>query len=91
MASPLGPLFANAFMADFEKKYMDKLEKLGVKMWRRFVDDVFAIIESKEQADIILNFLNSQHKNIKFTIEHEKDNKLPFLDPVVIRQVGKWN
>jgi hypothetical protein len=28
---------------------------------------------------------NNQHKNIKFTIEKEKNNKIPFLDTVVTR------
>jgi hypothetical protein len=86
MGSPLGPLFANAFMSDFEAKYMDQLRKMGVKLWLRYVDDVFAIINNKDQADAILDFLRNQHVNI----EHEKEDKLPFLDTVVIRQVDKY-
>ena len=29
MGSPLGPLFANIFMADFENKQMEKLKQLA--------------------------------------------------------------
>jgi len=32
-----------------------------------------------------LNYLNKQHANIKFTIEHEENNRLPFLDTCVVR------
>jgi hypothetical protein len=41
IGSPLGPLFANVFMADFECKHMHTLKELGVKQWLRHVDDVF--------------------------------------------------
>ena len=45
MGSPLGPLFAKAFMIDFEKIHMKKLKELGVKKWLRYVDDIFATLE----------------------------------------------
>jgi len=61
MGSPLGPLFANIFMSDFERKHMDKLKQLGVQKWLRYVDDLFATLRCKEDADGILEFLNSQH------------------------------
>ena len=86
MGSPLGPLFVNAFMDEFENKHMEKLNELGVQAWLRFVDDVFAAIRSKECATNILEFLNKQHPNIKFTIEMEKSGKLPFLDTCVTRK-----
>ena len=69
MGSPLGPLFANIFMDEFEQSKMKKLTELGVKIWLRYVDDVFAIIEHESQSDAILDYLNKQHINIKFTIE----------------------
>ena len=59
MGSPLGPLFANAFMCDFEKKSMTKLKTLGINIWLRYVDDIFACIKNKEQAIEILEFINN--------------------------------
>ena len=47
-------------------------------------------MEKKEDAEKILEFLNNQHGNIKFTIEHETDGKLPFLDTEVERHIGKY-
>ena len=40
IGSPLGPLFANVFMSDFERKHMSSLKERGVKLWLRYVDDV---------------------------------------------------
>ncbi len=47
MGSPLGPLFANVFMSNFERKYMKQIKKLGVNLWLRYVDDVFATLKNK--------------------------------------------
>jgi hypothetical protein len=49
--SPLGPLFANAFMGDFERNHMSRLRELEVKQWCRYVDDIFACVGSSEEAD----------------------------------------
>jgi hypothetical protein len=69
---------------------MKKLNELGVKIWLRYVDDVFAIIEHESQSDVILDYLNKQHTNIKFTIESEKHNKLPFLDTKITRKQNEF-
>ena len=90
MGSPLGPLFANIFMADFEKKNMKELKSLGVNLWYRYVDDIFATLSKPNIENKILEFLNVQHPNIKFTIEKEEKKSLPFLDTRVTRNVGRY-
>ena len=90
MGSPLGPLFANVFMSNFERLHMPALKEQGIRIWLRYVDDVFASVTNKEQVENILTFLNAQHPNIRFTVEHENQNKLPFLDTCVIRRVDKY-
>ena len=80
MGSTLGPTMANIFMSHLEEKRMKKLEELGIKNWHRFVDDIFAVIKSKKEANKILSFLNTLHPNIKFTMESEEKNILNFLD-----------
>jgi len=87
MGSPLGPLFANFFMADFEHKHMDALRNFGLSIWLRYVDDIFATLDNKESAEKALEYLNKQHNNIKFTIEHEESNRLQFLDTYVVRGI----
>jgi len=83
-------LFANVFMSDFERKHMSSLKERGVKLWLRYVDDIFATLTNREQAANILRYLNDQHPNIRFTIEHEDHNKLAFLDTCVFRRVNKY-
>ena len=47
----------------------------------RYVDDTFIIWpHSKDKLDSFLKHLNSQDQQIKFTMEIEKDQALPFLD-----------
>ncbi len=69
---------------------MNKLHELGVLRWYRYVDDVFATLSRKDRAEEILSFLNKQHKNIEFTIEHEEEDKLPFLDTLVKRKGSQY-
>ncbi len=88
MGSPLGPLFANIFMSELERKHMATLKKLGIRMWKRYVDDVFAILDDKQNANKCL--VNKLHKNIQFTIEHEQENKLAFLDTYVRRNPERY-
>ena len=77
MGSPLGPLLANVFMCSIE----ETLEREG-KMptyYRRFVDDTLTIMPDKASADNFLEILNQCHSSIKFTMETESNNMLPFL------------
>ena len=48
---------------------MSELGKKGEVTWMRYVYDTFAILENKDSVSDILNFLNVQQKNIKFTYE----------------------
>ena len=48
-------------------------------------DDTFTMFENKDTANGFLQYLNSRHNSIKFTIEFEQDNEIPFLDILVIR------
>ena len=40
----------------------------------------FVLFDDEMKAHDFLTYLNSKHPNIKFTIEIENDNSLPFLD-----------
>ena len=51
------------------------------------MDDTFVVIKNKEQAVRILEFLNSQHKTIKFTMEKEVNNSINFLDVKITRNI----
>ena len=65
------------------------MREMGLNIWSRYVNDVFATVSNKEEALLILEFLNKQHGNIKFTIEYENNKKLKFLDTFVIRSANE--
>ena len=56
--------------------------------WRRYVDYTFAFIK-KGCVEHALACLNSFHKNIQFIYELENQNKLQFLDVLLIRRGTK--
>ena len=77
MGSPLGPLLANVFMSFIE----DTLERQGKlpSFYRRYVDDAVSAMPDLATATSFLHTLNSVHNSVKFTIDVEKNGKLPFL------------
>ncbi|XP_053699016.1 uncharacterized protein LOC128745987 [Sabethes cyaneus] len=83
MGSKLSPLLAEAFMSDFEVEL--KNEKLFPRVWKRYVDDVFAIVKERHLPQT-LDLLNSRYPTIKFTVEKEADGKLPFLDLLITKK-----
>ena len=92
MGSPLGPTFAEMFMAYFEEKYMELIKEHGVVLWLRFVDDILLFFKDISKSTELLANLNNKHPNIKFTEEREtlaesESYELPFLDVLVTRNV----
>ena len=47
---------------------------------RRRIDDTFLLFDTSQNPKHFLDYLNKQHKNIKFTFETENNNSIPFLD-----------
>jgi len=43
------------------------------------------MFERKDTTNEILRYLNSRHESIKFTIDFEQDNEIPFLDILIKR------
>ena len=85
MGSPLGPVLANLFMGVMESRWLNEYSGPSVLFYRRFVDDIFCVFENRSHANAFLRFLNRQHSNIKFTVEHENEGTLPFLDVLIRR------
>ena len=46
--------------------------------YRRYIDDIFVLFSSPDHADKFREYLSSNHPNIKFSLEKEKDGCLPF-------------
>ena len=49
-------------------------------VYRRYVNDLFVLFKSKEHLKLFVNYMNSKHRNIKFTFETEDSNTFSILD-----------
>ena len=78
MGSPVSPVVANLCMEEIGE-YKSTISAIAAapKVWKRYVDDSFCIIKKER------NILNSLDPHISFTIEHENNGQIPFLDTLV--------
>ena len=79
MGAPSSPAIANLYMGKLEEKAISTFDGPKPRFWRRYVDDVFAILK----RSVLIKFLahlNTQHPAIRFTVETESEKELPFLD-----------
>ena len=85
MGSPLSPILANLCMEFVEKDILDYCPPhLKPLIWVRYVDDIFIVFKgTPEEFNNFFEYVNSFVPSIKFTAEHESENKLPFLDVMV--------
>ena len=92
MGNPLSPLLAKIFM--------DHLENIICKhplfkqfiYWHRYVDDILTCFTGTDrQLTQFLEFINTIHNNIKFTIEKEVDKSINFLDLTITRENNTHN
>ena len=81
MGGPASSIVAEIVMIAHETTAITTADDQS-KIWKRYVDDVFAIIK-KTSLDTFHKHINSLHQQIQFTIEHEPDDKLAFLDTLV--------
>ena len=49
-------------------------------IYKKYVDDNFVLFSSKEYFQLLVDYMNTQHKCIKFSSEIEHDNVLLFCD-----------
>ena len=91
MRSPLGPALANIFMCNFENKWLkDCPHSLKPVFYRRYVDDIFVLFSSLDQAEKFKKYLSSKYPNINFSLEKENECCLSFLDVNIFREKGKF-
>ena len=78
MGSPVSAVVANLYMEFFEEMALTSAPNKPA-LWKRYVDDIWCIVKKGKEEEL-LDHLNSVRPSIKFTMELEKDGKLPFLD-----------
>ena len=92
MGLPLAPTFANIFMSFHEKHWLESCpEEFSPLFYRRYVDDTFVIFKQESHAALFFNFINSQHPNIKFTMEGEQNGNISFLDVLISRKDNSYS
>jgi hypothetical protein len=83
MGSPVSPILANLVMEYVEDEILGRLDFIP-PFFFRYVDDIItAVPETK--VNQVLDEFNGFHERIKFTLEVERNDALPFLDLLVIR------
>ena len=82
--SCLGPTLANIFLGCLEEKLFTNTNSLSPNLYLRYIDDIYDDFDSDSACMQFLDILNSQHKDIKFTLEKDTNREnLPFLDPQI--------
>ena len=73
IGTKFAPPYAILFMADFEEKMLERLEKKPM-IWWRYIDDIFFIWEHGEESlKVFIEQVNMFHSTIKLTAEHSKE------------------
>ena len=76
MGSPLAPVLANIFMGFHQSKSLNEYNLNKPKFYLRYVDDILAAFDNKQDSLNFLNLLNNGHPSIKFTIEKQINHSI---------------
>ena len=88
MGSPLGPLFANFYMAHVENLVLNDPE-IAPATYVRYVDDVF--VDVRGQAHLLSLIAQFEANSVlHFTYEMSINGTLPFLDVLVESRDGRY-
>ena len=86
MGQPCAPTLAEIFLTHHEKTWLEQCPLTFKPVhYKRYVDDTFLLFSDPTHIQPFLDYINSQHPNIKFTCDIENNNSLPFLDVNVVR------
>lgn len=87
MGNPLSPTIADIVMDHLLDQCFDSSPNRP-SFIAKYVDDIFAIID-KNYIDDVLQTLNKFHSKLQFTVEHENNCAISFLDVKIIRNNNK--
>lgn len=83
MGSPLGPTFADFYMANIETKLLQENRASNPVYYKRYIDDIIAIFKDKRHIELFKQRL-SRSSVLNFTHEEPAGNKFHFLDVQLI-------
>ena len=76
MVSPFGPVLANLHTNFYVERWLDQFQFCYVLLCRQYVDDIICLFNSEPDADEFFKLRNSQHSNIIFTFEKQKEKQI---------------
>lgn len=86
IGNSLSSFVAEVFMCAFEMNLEN--HPMFPRIYKRFVDDIFAVQNGRRfeaVRKLFEDYMDKKKKDaIKFTIERQVDNKLPFLNVLVV-------
>ena len=85
MGSPLSGILSNNFLEHLEANYFKQVINKDI-VWLRYVDYVLVIAPRRLDLDSLRGRLNSVEPSIQFTIEYENNDRLPFLDVLLVKE-----
>lgn len=86
MGSNLSPLLAEIFLYFLEQNIKSHPLFAKFLFYYRYVDDILvAFTGTVEELDTFHQFINRVHPAIEFTIEHEHNNSINFLDLTITK------
>ncbi|XP_074115123.1 uncharacterized protein LOC141537840 [Cotesia typhae] len=87
MGNPASPAIANVVMNYAISLMILSLLPFDIPFIKLYVDDTIAAVPEKE-VENVLGLFNSFDDNIQFTLETEKENRISFLDILIVRRDG---
>ncbi|XP_036347720.1 uncharacterized protein LOC118757092 [Rhagoletis pomonella] len=90
MGNPLSPTIADIVLDKIIDDSIIELRNKDIctKYITKYVDDIFAIVKTKDVEEI-LKIFNRQHTKVQFTLEKEIYNKIAFLDVEIHKSENK--
>ena len=86
MDSPISVIVANLLMESNENKMLKDFAS-PPRIWLRYTDDTFVVLKKTEVVSFH-KFINNIEDSIKFTVEQEVENAIPFLDVLIVTKVN---
>ena len=75
------PALAEVYLTKIKNEFiLNPSNPLGILFYYRFVDDIFVILPENVDENELLRVFNNFPKHLRFTLEHEQNDKLNFLD-----------
>ena len=87
MGTPFFVTAANAFMDYYERHIVETFSRY-LTLYKRFIDDIFAIVIWNGPREIFLDFLraiNTKYERIKITYEIS-ESKISFLELLLLKR-----